>query len=447
MIGSQASMRAVDLIRKKRDGNVLATDEIEWLVKAYTQDEVRDDQMAAFAMAVFFQGMSSKETATLTDAMMRSGNLIEFPDSARRKVDKHSTGGVGDKVSICLAPLVAACGVPVPMISGRGLGHTGGTLDKLSAIPGFSVEQSDQRFIELVEQNLCALIGQTASLAPADKRLYALRDVTATVESIPLICASILSKKLAEGIDGLVLDVKFGSGAFMKNLDDARQLAKTLVAVGTQMGRDVTALLTSMNQVLGHACGNSNETNEAFDILRGEGPEDLKHITVELGAEMLLLGEVAETIEEGRTRIEDVIQNGKGVEQMAKIIESQGGNPRVLEKGSGLLPLAAYEDTVVFQESGYIHAFDVESIGRSAMLLGAGRARQDDIIDLGVGLEITCKIGDKVQAGEVFAKVKYNEQAKLDAMRQVLSSAVTLFEEPCAPVKLIEERICKNQIA
>ena len=440
-------MRAVDLIRKKRDGGGLATEEIKWLIAAYTDGEVRDDQMAAFAMAVFFQGMSPVETASLTDSMMRSGNLITFPAGGSRKVDKHSTGGVGDKVSICLAPLVAACGVPVPMISGRGLGHTGGTLDKLSAIPGFSVDQSDERFVELVQKNNCALIGQTASLAPADKRLYALRDVTATVESIPLICASILSKKLAEGIDGLVLDVKFGSGAFMKNLKDARELANTLVEVGTQMGRDVTALLTSMNQVLGHACGNSNETNEAFDILRGKGPADLKHITVELGAEMLVLGGVVNQVEEGRTKIEQVIQSGQGVEQMAKIIESQGGDPRVLDENSKLLPEAEHIDEIVFTESGYIHAFDVEAIGRSAMILGAGRARQDDVIDLGVGLEITHKIGDKVEAGQPFAKVSYNDRARLDAMKQVLSDSVSIRGEPSQAVKLIEERICKNQPA
>ena len=434
-------MRAVDLIKNKRDGCELDKAQIEWLIDAYTKGEVGDDQMAAFAMAVFFKSMNPVETAALTEAMMNSGNVMDLSDIAGSKVDKHSTGGVGDKISICLAPLVAACGVPVPMISGRGLGHTGGTLDKLSAIPGFTVEQNDQRFMQLVRENNCALIGQTSTLAPADKRLYALRDVTATVESIPLICASILSKKLAEGIDGLVLDVKVGSGAFMKTREDARALAKTLVSVGSQMGRQVRALITSMDQVLGHACGNANETQEAIDVLKGKGPSDVVLLTVELGAEMLVLGGVAQNLEEGRKQMNRAISDGRGLEQMVKIIESQGGNPKVLDDNSTLMPRAQHQTSLEFETSGFIHGFDVEAIGRSAMLLGAGRARTDDEIDLGVGLEIRAKVGDKVEKGQVFAHIAYNDSRKLEMMRGVLSHAVRISEEPSHALELIEERI------
>jgi pyrimidine-nucleoside phosphorylase len=434
-------MRAVDLIRAKRDGGELETAQIQWLINAYTAGDVGDDQMAAFAMAVFFQSMTSKETAALTESMMNSGNVMCLDDIPAKKVDKHSTGGVGDKISICLAPLVAACGVPVPMISGRGLGHTGGTLDKLSAIPGFSVTQDDARFRALVRENFCALIGQTATLAPADKRLYALRDVTATVESIPLICASILSKKLAEGIDGLVLDVKVGSGAFMKTRDNARALANTLVRVGTEMGRNVRALITTMDQVLGHACGNANETQEAIDVLKGGGPTDVITLTVELGAEMLVLGEVAKDVEDGRGKIQAAISDGRGLEQMAKIIESQGGDPRVLDDDSGLLPRAQHQATLCFEQSGFIHGFDVEAIGRAAMILGAGRARSDDEIDLSVGLQITAKVGDKVEKGQVFAHIDYNDSGKLETMRSVLSNSVRIRDDASVALELIEERI------
>lgn len=433
-------MRAVDLIRKKRDGGALESQEIEWLIDAYTRGEVLDDQMAAFAMAVFFQSMTPAETASLTEAMMNSGNIMNLDAIKRKKVDKHSTGGVGDKISICLAPLVAACGVPVPMISGRGLGHTGGTLDKLSAIPGFSVAQDDQRFFELVKENHCALIGQTGTLAPADKRLYALRDVTSTVESIPLICASILSKKLAEGIDGLVLDVKFGSGAFMKNYDDAVELANTLVRVGTQMGRQVRALLTNMDQVLGHACGNANETWEAFEVLKGRGPQDVITLTVELGAEMLVLGEAAADLRAGRASIRDAISSGEGLAQMRKIVAAQGGDPAALDHRDRM-PQAKHHTTLCFEQSGYVQSFDVEAIGRSAMILGAGRARSDDVIDLAVGLEIEAKVGDSVEAGQVFANVAYNDVNRLDSMREVLSKAVVISNEATEALELIKERI------
>lgn len=433
-------MRAVDLIRKKRDGQALTADEIGWLIDAYTRGDVGDDQMAAFAMAVFFRSMSGTEVATLTERMMNSGNVIDMSGVRGVKVDKHSTGGVGDKVSICLAPLVAACGVPVPMISGRGLGHTGGTLDKLSAIPGFSVDQSDEAFVRQVAAIGCALIGQTDTLAPADKKLYALRDVTATVESIPLIAGSIMSKKLAEGIDALVLDVKTGSGAFMKNLKDARALAKTLVTVGENMGRKVRALITGMDQVLGHAVGNANETWEAIEVLQGGGPADLVELTVELGAEMLVLGGVAESIEDGRTQMIRATKDGRGLERMRKIVAAQGGDPSAID-ARDRLPMPSHETTIEFAADGYITAFDVEAIGRAGMLLGAGRARSDDVIDLSVGLHIEAKVGDQVHAGQPFARVGYNDEDKVETMRPVLAAAVKIGSEPVKASPLIRERV------
>lgn len=433
-------MRAVDLIKKKRDGRELTPDEVGWLIGQYTRGAVGDDQMAAFAMAVFFRGMGGAELAALTEAMMRSGNVMDLSSIQGVKVDKHSTGGVGDKVSICLAPLVAACGVPVPMISGRGLGHTGGTLDKLTAIPGFTVELDDQTFVELVKKHQCALIGQTATLAPADRKLYALRDVTATVESIPLISASILSKKLAEGIDGLVLDVKVGSGAFMKTTDDARALARTLVSIGERMGKRVRALLTSMDQVLGRAVGNASEVWEAVEVLKGGGPDDLVELTVELGAEMLVLGSVAESLDDGRTRIRRAMKDGRGFERFKKIIEGQRGDPSSIDDRARL-PVAAHETEVVFDRAGVITACDVEAVGRAAMILGAGREKTSDQIDYAVGLEMLVRVGDRVDAGQPIARVAYNDAARLAAMTPVLAGAFTLGDRAPNLPPLIRERL------
>ncbi|MFW5878452.1 MAG: thymidine phosphorylase, partial [Myxococcota bacterium] len=309
-------MRAYDTIRRKRDGSKLSAEELREFIRMYTAGELPDYQAAAFCMAVYFQGLDGEELAAWTDAMMRPGDVVDLAHLSGRKVDKHSTGGVGDKVSICLAPIVAACGVRVPMISGRGLGHTGGTLDKLEAIPGFRVDLPPARFVELVDSLGVCLIGQTETLVPADRKLYALRDVTATVESIPLIASSILSKKLAEGIDGLVLDVKVGRGAFMKEMDDARKLARTLVSLGGEMGAKVVALLTDMDQPLGLTVGNALETREAIEVLSGGGPEDLVDITLTLAAEMLVLGEAAATVEEGRKRARAAIDDGTAFEKM-----------------------------------------------------------------------------------------------------------------------------------
>lgn len=433
-------LRAVDLIRKKRDAGALDSAEIRWLIERYTSGEVGDDQMAAFAMAVFFRGMTEGELATLVEAMMASGSVVDLSHVPGKKVDKHSTGGVGDKISLCLAPLVAASGVPVPMMSGRALGHTGGTLDKLSAIPGFSPDFDERGIATLVERHNLALVGQTAKLVPADRKLYALRDVTATVESIPLIAASIMSKKLAEGIDALVLDVKVGSGAFMRSLEDARTLARTMMGIGERMGRSVRALITDMNQVLGRACGNANETWEAIEVLKGRGPSDVVELTLELGAEMLELGGVAKTREEGRARIAAAIADGRGLEKLRGVVEAQGGDPRALDERT-VMPCARYKAEVVAERSGVITAFHVAEIGRAAMVLGAGRARSSDTVDLAAGLSMCVRLGDRVERGQPLAEVELNDWAKLELARPIFLAAVEIGEAAPTVPPLVHERL------
>lgn len=433
-------MRAVDLIKRKRDGGELVREEVRWLIDRYTAGAVGDDQMAAFAMAVFFRGMGAGELAALVEAMMASGAVIDLSKIPGIKVDKHSTGGVGDKISLCLAPLVAACGVPVPMISGRALGHTGGTLDKLQAIPGFRVDLDESRFVDLVEKQGLALIGQTERLVPADRKLYALRDVTSTVESIPLIAASIMSKKLAEGIDALVLDVKVGSGAFMKTMDEARTLARTMISIGERMNKKVRALLTDMSQVLGSACGNANETWEAIEVLKGGGPSDVVELTVELGAEMLKLGGVAESLEDGKTRIRRAIKDGRGLEKLRRLVEAQGGDPRALDDRA-VMPVAKHKASVVFERSGVITGFKTAEIGRAAMILGAGRARTQDPVDFSVGLFMRVRQGDLAEPGRVLAELEYNDESKLEAAKAALLSAVELGETAPEALPLIRERL------
>ena len=372
------------------------------LVTRYAEGAVPDYQMAAFCMAVFFRGMSAAELQALTGAMLHSGDVLDLSDIPGPKVDKHSTGGVGDKTSLAVAPLAAACGVKVPMVSGRGLGHTGGTLDKLEAIPGFQIQLPVERFREVLRSVGACLIGQTDRIAPADRKLYALRDLTATVESIPLIAASILSKKLAEGIDGLVLDVKAGSGAFMKRLPDARALARTLVGLGRGMGKDVTALLTDMDQPLGQAVGNALEVKEILLLLHGGGPPDLRELTVALTAEMLLLGGVAASAAEARGQVEQAIADGRGFRKLCEIVEAQGGDPGALAD-PGRLPRAATTAEVGAPVSGRVEAIDAEALGLAAMALGAGRTRIEDRIDPAAGLEVWKKIGDSVDVGESLA--------------------------------------------
>jgi pyrimidine-nucleoside phosphorylase len=394
----------VELIARKRDGGTLTRDEIQGLIAAYQAGAVADYQLSAFLMAVFFRGMTDGEAVALTEAMLHSGDVLELASVRRPKVDKHSTGGVGDKVSICLAPLVAACGVAVPMVSGRGLGHTGGTLDKLEAIPGFSVTLEGRRFEQLVREIGVAMIGQTAQIAPADKRIYALRDVTATVECVPLIVASILSKKLAEGIDGLVLDVKVGRGAFMKTEADARTLADALVRVGTRARKNVVAVLTRMDAPLGRTVGNAIETREAFDVLRGGGPEDLVECTLLLGEEMLLVGGVETERAAARARLESALRSGEALRVMERMVEAQGGDPRAVTDDS-LLPLAEAEVTIHAPRDGYVHVVDAMEVGLSAVAMGAGRTRADQPVDHGVGIRIHAPVGTRVQPGDRLASL------------------------------------------
>ena len=397
--GPAGRMTPYELIHRKRDGEALPAAEIRALVDGFTRGEVPEYQMAAFCMAVFFRGMDDAEVGALTDAMLRSGDVLDLSDVPGAKVDKHSTGGVGDKVSLALAPLAAACGVRVPMISGRGLGHTGGTLDKLEAIPGFRVDLPVERFRALVHDVGAALIGQTARLAPADRKLYALRDVTATVESIPLIAASIMSKKLAEGIDALVLDVKVGSGAFMKRLEDARALARTLAAIGRGMGKRVSALVTRMDEPLGRAVGNALEVAEVVELLRGAGPADLREVTVELTAEMLVLGGVARDAADGRARVARAIADGAGLAKLEQIVAAQGGDPAAI-RDPARLPRARGTYEVPARVAGIVGAIDVEALGLAAVALGAGRRRIEDRVDPAVGLVVRKKLGDRVDAGE-----------------------------------------------
>ncbi|MCS6799490.1 MAG: thymidine phosphorylase [Myxococcota bacterium] len=409
-------MRSVpELIVAKRDGERLTDAEIRALVRGFTEGTVPDYQMAAFAMAVYFRGMSPRETAALTLAMRDSGVVVDRSAIAGVKVDKHSTGGVGDKVSLCLAPIVAACGLRVPMISGRGLGHTGGTLDKLEAIPGFEVRMPVERFVEQVRRIGCALVGQSADMAPADRRLYALRDVTGTVESIPLITASILSKKLAEGIDALVLDVKVGRGAFMKTRARARALARSIVTVGRLAGLRVSAVLSPMDEPLGYTVGNALETAEAFEVLRGGGPRDLVALTLLLGARMLRLGGIARGESQARARMREVIASGAAVRKMEEIIEAQGGDPRVVREPDRL-PRARFVVPVEAHRSGRVVRADAFEIGLAAMALGAGRRKTDDVIDPAVGIVLARKVRDRVRRGEPLAWLHANDHARAEAL-------------------------------
>jgi pyrimidine-nucleoside phosphorylase/thymidine phosphorylase len=410
-------MRAYEVIHAKRDGRSVPAPDLAALVNGFTTGEVPDYQMAAFCMAVFFRGMDDAEVRALTEAMLRSGDVLDLSDIPGAKVDKHSTGGIGDKVSLALAPLAAACGVKVPMISGRGLGHTGGTLDKLEAIPGFRTDLSVDRFRALVREVGACLVGQTARLAPADRRLYALRDVTATVESIPLIAASIMSKKLAEGIDALVLDVKVGSGAFMKTLDEARALARTLGGIGSGMGKQVSALVTDMSQPLGRAVGNALEVTEAVELLRGGGPPDLREVTVELTAEMLVLGGAASDRSAARARVAGAIADGRGLAKLEEIVRAQGGDPRALHDPARL-PRAPRTYDVGAEAAGIVQVVDAEALGLAAVALGAGRARVDDRVDPAVGLIVHRRIGDRVERGEPLCTVQVHRH-RVAVLREV----------------------------
>ncbi|MGA9041194.1 MAG: thymidine phosphorylase [Terriglobales bacterium] len=442
-IEPSVTISMVDVIRKKRDGKELSRAEIEYLVHAYTVGEIPDYQVSAWLMAVVLRGITRAETSALTDAMLRSGEVLDLAELPARKVDKHSTGGVGDKTSLVLAPLVAAGGVFVPMISGRGLGHTGGTLDKLESIPGFNVNLSVPQFRHVLNKCGCAMIGQTSEIAPADRKLYALRDVTGTVESPYLICASIMSKKLAEGIDALVLDVKTGSGAFMKQEQDAVFLAELMVETGERMGKNMVALITSMDQPLGLKVGNSLEVEEALEVLRGKGPEDLRELCLELAGWMLHLGGVADTIAEGRTISEKLITSGKALEKFRQMVALQGGDVRVIDNPD-LLPHAQFKLDVASAKTGNIMAINCEAIGIACVALGGGREKKEDSVDPAVGIVLHRKLGDRVAAGEPLCTVHYNSEARAKRAAQLLLESYQISDEPAASKKPLVHRVIRG---
>jgi pyrimidine-nucleoside phosphorylase len=430
-------MRTVDIIARKRDGHSLTRDEIGFIIRGYTSGEVADYQMAALVMAIYLRGMNNEETIALTEAMLHSGEVVDFSGLGRPRVDKHSTGGVGDKTSLVIAPVVAAAGVLVPMISGRALAHSGGTLDKLESIPGFRTDLSLSEFRSTLVEVGAALIGQTVEIAPADKKLYALRDVTATVACRPLMAASIMSKKMAEGASGLVLDVKTGSGAFLKNEEDAKELGRLMISIAQGMNRDCIVLITDMNQPLGRAVGNSIELIEAFDTLKGQGPDDFNTLCRELSAEMLVMGGAAADTDQARQLYDELIASGAAGDKMRAIIRAQSGDTRVMED-YGLLPGAAIHEEVVAPQAGYVHAIDTEAVGHASMLLGAGRARLDTAIDLGVGLTVHAKIGDKVELGSSLATIHLNDTAHADEAAEDIRNAYTIGQELIAPPRLIK---------
>lgn len=404
-------LRFVDVIAKKRDGQELSAVEIEYFIQQYTSGEIPDYQASAWLMAVLLRGMTRAETAALTNAMLLSGETLDLSDFPAPKVDKHSTGGVGDKTSLVLAPLVAAGGLFVPMISGRGLGHTGGTLDKLESIPGFNVNLTVAEFRRVLDVCGCGMIGQTPQIAPADKKLYSLRDVTATVESPYLICASIMSKKLAEGIDALMLDVKTGSGAFMKQEQDAVFLAELMVETGESMGKKVVALITNMDQPLGTHVGNSLEVIESLDVLRGDGSEDLRELCLKLAGWMFYLGRTTETPEQGRWNAERLIRSGKALETFRRMIELQGGNANVIDDPS-LLPRSKQTSPVISPRSGFVSAIDCQAVGIASAILGGGRLKKEDSIDPSVGIVVHRKLGDAVSVGEPLCTIHYNSETQ-----------------------------------
>jgi pyrimidine-nucleoside phosphorylase len=434
-------VRPYELIKAKRDGQRLAPEDIRAFIEAYTAGQVPDYQMSALCMAVFFRGLDAVELGAWAQAMLRSGEVVDLADTPGVKVDKHSTGGVGDKVSVSLAPLAAACGVPVPMISGRGLGHTGGTVDKLLSIPGFRMDVPVPEYRRLVREVGCCLISQTEAIAPADKKLYALRDVTATVDCIPLIASSIMSKKLAEGIDALVLDVKVGSGAFMKKVEDARTLARTMIGIGAEMGRKVTALLTDMNQPLGRAVGNALEIVEAVEMLHGRAPADYTEVTMALTAEMLVLGRKAASIAEARGMLQKVIADGSAVRKLKEIVQAQGGDPRAIDDYSRLPQARATVDVVLAPRDGFVTVIDTEAVGLAAVALGAGRQRVDSIIDPAVGFTLLRKEGEPVKAGEPVVRVHYNDPAPLEDVKARLAKAYQFGPQAPAARPLVIERL------
>lgn len=435
-----AAIGTVDIIRKKRDGHELSPAEIAHLVDGYTRGEIPDYQISAWLMAALLRGLTRAETAALTDSMLHSGQVLNLSEFNAAKVDKHSTGGVGDKTSLVLAPLAAAAGLVVPMISGRGLGHTGGTLDKLESIPGFRVDLPIARFREVLRACGCAMIGQTAEIAPADRKFYSLRDVTGTVESPYLICASIMSKKLAEGIDALVLDVKAGSGAFMKTELDAAFLAELMVETAQRMGKKMVALITNMDQPLGRRVGNALEVEECIDILRGRGPDDLRELCLELAAWMLHLGGRADTVEQGKRIAAQLIGSGQAIEKFRRMVALQGGDADVIDEPSRL-PHAKRSLEVLSAKSGYISAIQCENVGAACVILGGGREKKEDSIDPSVGVVLHTKVGDRVSAGQPICTLHYNSDARAARAKRLIEQSYQIGETPPAPTALVRKII------
>ncbi len=433
-------MNFISLIQIKRDGGRLSDEQIRWLITEFSADRIPDYQMSSMLMAVFKEGLDIDELAAWTDAMLHSGDTLDFSHVAAPKIDKHSTGGVGDKVSIPLVPIVAACGIAVPMISGRGLGHTGGTLDKLETIPGFRTALDPPEFSRILEQYGMVMAGQSETLVPADRRIYALRDVSGTVPSIPLISSSIMSKKLAEGLDGLVLDVKVGSGAFMKGLDQAHELASTMVGIGRSHGTTVTALITDMSQPLGKEVGNANEMRESIEVLRGGGPSDLVELTLRLGSEMLALGGIAHDLSAGRAQMEAVVASGAAFEKFQEVVAAQGGDTSVLDD-PGLLPTAQNDHAIVADRSGIVIKADALDIGIGAARLGAGRETKDDVIDPGVGTTVAARIGDEIEAGTVLATLRYNNDANLANAIELTEAAFAIGDGPAEVAPLVHAEV------
>ena len=420
-------MRMYDIIMKKRNGSALSEEEINFFVENYTNGNIPDYQVSALMMAIYFRKMSKEETVWLTMAMARSGDMLDLSGIKGIKVDKHSTGGVGDKTSLALTPMVASCGVPIAKMSGRGLGHTGGTIDKLESFPGFCTSISTEQFIQNVNQYGIALMGQTANLAPADKKLYALRDVTATVDNMSLIASSIMSKKLAAGADAIVLDVKTGSGAFMKDKDDAFMLAKEMVSIGKMAKRNTIAVISDMDQPLGRAIGNALEVKEAIDTLQGKGPKDFEELVLTLGAQMLIAGEKAKNRDEADEMLKDAIQSGKALDKLAQLIKAQGGDDKAVYDTS-LLPRAKYTREIKASKAGYVFSIECDEIGICSLILGGGRETKDSVIDLSVGLILVKKVGDLVKEGDILATIYYNDETKAKACEERFMKAYHISE-------------------
>ncbi|QEA30944.1 pyrimidine-nucleoside phosphorylase [Secundilactobacillus malefermentans] len=431
-------MRMLDIIESKKQGNKLSDDEIQFFVDGVVDGSIPDYQTSALLMAIYFNGMTDSEQTKLTMAMMHSGDHLDLSSIEGIKVDKHSTGGVGDKTSIPLAALVAALGIPVPMISGRGLGHTGGTLDKLEAIPGYKVEISESDFKKQVQKEKLAIIGATGNIAPADKKIYALRDVTATVDSIPLIAGSIMSKKIASGTDALVIDVKTGAGAFMKTLDDSRALAKALVKIGQGVGMDCMALISDMNQPLGNAIGNALEIKESIDLLKGNGPKDLLELVLTLGSHMVVLAGKAQTLDEAREKLEGTITDGSALERFRAMVVAQGGDGSVVDHPE-IMPQAKFKIELPAKESGVVSEIEADEMGIASMLLGGGRQKADDQLDYAVGIVLHKKIGDKVSKGESLMTI-YSDTEQIDDIKEQIYQNVKIADSASAP-ELIKEII------